>query len=72
MEHDALPRGRVVNDAYARQFILYADVHLLRNKRFIAAIWRAFRLPNDIALKNDEHYRCSPLFESEGSVMKTA
>jgi hypothetical protein len=58
VEYDQPPRGRVVYDAVAHQFLLYADVCILRNEASMDQIRRELRLPRDTKISPDAHYRC--------------
>jgi hypothetical protein len=57
--YDAPPRGRVVYDAVARRFYLYADVCILRNEALVAKIRGGLHLPPEVAAGPDDHYRCA-------------
>jgi hypothetical protein len=59
MEYETSPRGRVVYDAAAERFILYADRCILRDKAVLRQIQRQLDLPAGISINLDEHYRCA-------------
>lgn len=56
-EYEDLPRGRIVFDARAGQYILYADKCILEESKVVHKILRIFGLP-DAVRSSDEHYRC--------------
>lgn len=57
-EYEDLPRGRIVFNARAGQFILYADKCIREKSTVVHKILRIFSLPYDTVMSSDEHYRC--------------
>jgi hypothetical protein len=59
LEYDEFPRGRVVYDNAAQQFILRADACILRSSKLVRQIVRKLHLPPNTKTERDDHYRCS-------------
>ena len=57
-EYEEFPRGRVIHDMKTKQFSLLADKCILKHRGIIAAIKKELRLPKQISLGTDPHYRC--------------
>ena len=57
-EYEEYPRGRVIYDAAAGAFTLYADKCILDRKDLIAQIKEELHLPRDTKTGTDPHYRC--------------
>jgi hypothetical protein len=59
IEYDEYPRGRVAYDTKKRQYYLFADACILKNKTAVTMIMNEFNLPwsNTVADK-DPHYKC--------------
>jgi hypothetical protein len=60
-EYEEFPRGRIVFDTEAREFIIYAD-RRLQGADHLDAIRRAFGLERvATAFRSDAHYQTRPL-----------
>jgi hypothetical protein len=57
-EYEEYARGRVMCDTKAKRFTLLADRCVLNRKELIAEIKKALRLPKQISVGTDAHYRC--------------
>lgn len=58
VEYDEYPRGRVAYNARTRQFWLFADACILKNKAVVSRIMNDFRLPSATKTDKDPHYKC--------------
>ncbi|HEX4747955.1 MAG TPA: hypothetical protein VH302_00300 [Bryobacteraceae bacterium] len=58
-------RGRVVLDAVANVFFLYADVCILVQNDLVETIRSQLRLPATTKVGSDEHYRCGRCLVAE-------
>ncbi|MGA8104578.1 MAG: hypothetical protein WB869_20635 [Candidatus Acidiferrales bacterium] len=59
VEYDEVPRGRAVYDTVARNYTLFLDRCILRNKKLVSRIISAMNLPfESTETATDDHYRC--------------
>ena len=64
VEYEEYPRGRVAYDAKKRQFFLFADACILKDKAAVSRIMNQFRLPSNTKKEKDPHYRCPKCMSS--------
>ena len=57
-DYEEHPRGRANYNTRTKQFTIYVDRCILREKRVIKKLLRLMHLPEDTALSTDLHYRC--------------
>jgi hypothetical protein len=58
-EYDEPPRGRVVYDTVSERLYLYADPCILQVEAMLNQIRSDLRLPPEVKIGPDEHYRCA-------------
>ena len=60
VEYDEVPRGRVEYDTNEKNFHVYADPCILKDRKALDEIYRGFRLPsaNTEEPENDPRYKC--------------
>lgn len=58
VEYEEYPRGRVAFDTKTRQFWLFADACILKDKAIVNKIRNDFHLPSNTKTDKDPHYRC--------------
>jgi hypothetical protein len=56
--YEEYPRGRVTYDRKAKTFMLLADECILKRQELVAKIREELRLPPNVSVKSDTHYRC--------------
>jgi hypothetical protein len=57
-DYEEHPRGRVVYNTTTRQFTMYADQCILRNRTVVRQIVDKMHLPSSTAMSTDNHYLC--------------
>ena len=57
-DYDEHPRGRVNYNTRTKQFTLFLDRCILRQKSVVKRLMSLMNLPDDTALSTDGHYRC--------------
>lgn len=62
MEYEEPPRGRVIYNTRTRQFTLFADRCIIKDKRLVGRIMKELNLPRDTKVLRDDHYRCAKCF----------
>jgi hypothetical protein len=55
--YEEYPRGRVTYDTKTKTFMLLADECILKRRDLLAEIKAELRLPGQISVKSDSHYR---------------
>lgn len=58
MDYEEQPRGRVIYDRVAEAFTVLADQCILKRKAWIERIKKTLRLPKDLTVRTDPHYKC--------------
>jgi hypothetical protein len=59
-DYDELPRGRIIFEPKACQFMIYADQCILREKKLVAEVLAELNLPpTKTTTSTDLHYRCT-------------
>lgn len=59
VEYDEVPRGRAVYDTVARNYTLFLDRCILKNKKLVSRIMAGMNLPfKNTETATDDHYRC--------------
>ena len=59
LEYDEIPRGRVIYNTKTRQYMLFADPCILKNKTAVSTIMSDFNLPwGNTVMDKDPHYKC--------------
>jgi hypothetical protein len=64
-DYEEHPRGRVNYNTRTKQFTLYLDRCILRQKSVVKELMTLMRLPADTTLSTDGHYRCFRCLEGE-------
>jgi len=57
-DYEEHARGRVNYNTKTKQFKLYADRCILRQKNVVKELLRLMHLPDDTPLSTDSHYQC--------------
>jgi hypothetical protein len=66
LDYDEIPRGRIVYSIKKREFILYADACIQKNKRAMSTIMKDFHLrAANTKVESDEHYICPKCAQRE-------
>jgi len=58
VDYDEVARGRVTYEDSSRTFTLFADKHVIKDKKAISYVMSQFNLPNNTKVLTDDHYKC--------------
>jgi hypothetical protein len=59
LEYDEVPRGRAVYDTATRNYTLFLDRCILKNKKLVSSVIAQMNLPfENTETSTDSHYRC--------------